>query len=577
MKKKIVSLVICMLMVVTALPVAALPFTTEKMSQYQTLIHSIRDTSHTYGTPPLPGEMSQSSSPWILLPHTKTVRMHPDATISTPNDLIIELLQQVDPSVYLSYLQNLTAFGPRNTGSSACRAAATYIYNQFESMGLSTRYDNWSSSGYSASNIEATLPGTDSGSDDIYIICGHYDSVSVSPGADDDGTGTVATILAASLMSQYTFNYTIRFVTFSGEEQGLLGSAQYASEAAANGDDIIGVLNADMIGYAVTHSDGDSLIVFEDTPSEWLYTYTVNVEAAYHSYIDLSLVHGGYTWGSDHNSFWDEGYSALFYFEYHETPYYHTSGDTIAHMNISYATKNTKLIIATLASLAGPGSLSNPPAAPTINGPTQGAVNQEYTYTVVTTDPDGDNVYYYVDWGDGTNSGWVGPYPSGMTVTIPHTWTTQGTYQVRTRAKDVNFATGDWSTPLTVTILVDQPPATPTVTGPARGRIGVSYLYKFVSTDPDGDMIYYRVDWGDNNTTAWLGPYESGAEASTRHQWSEKGTYIVRVKAKDASGIESNWGALQVIMPTDLSLDSSSSMQFNQESQIVPFMSLTNT
>ena len=576
MKKKILSLVICTLMIVTVLPVAALPFTTEQTSRYQNIIHSIGEKTHSYGTPPLPGEMPSSVYRGLPTPRTNTVRMHHDTTISRTNDVAVDLLEQIDPVVYLHYLENLTAFGPRETDTNACRLAATYIYNQFRGMGLSTRYDNWSYGGYSASNIEATLPGTDTSSDDIYIICGHYDSVSVSPGADDDGTGTVATIMAGLLMSQYTFNYTIRFVTFSGEEQGLLGSAQYAAECAANGDDIIGVLNTDMIGYAITHSEGDQLIVFENTPSEWLYTYTLNVEAAYHSYIDLVLTHGGSTWGSDHNSFWDEGYDALFYFEYHETPYYHSSGDTIAHMNISYATKNTKLIIATLAELAEPGVLSNQPATPTFNGPTQGTVNQEYIYTIVTTDPDGDNVFYYVDWGDGTNSGWIGPYTSGLTITISHTWTAQGTYQVRARAKDVFNAMSDWTAPYPVTILTDQPPSTPTVSGPARGRIGTSYLYTFISTDPDGDLLYYLVDWGDNTTSDWLGPYQSGALASASHAWTTKGTYIIRVKAKDIFALESPWGTLPVIEPADVS-DASSPTQFNQGSQEVSFRTLTNT
>ena len=64
------------------------------------------------------------------------------------------------------------------------------------------------------------------------------------------------------------------------------------------------------------------------------------------------LHHGGSTWGSDHYSFWDEGYDALFYFEYTETPYYHTSRDTIAHINATYAVKNMRLILATLAELS---------------------------------------------------------------------------------------------------------------------------------------------------------------------------------------------------------------------------------
>ena len=61
------------------------------------------------------------------------------------DDIVISILEQVDETIYLSYLENLTSFGPRITGSDACKAAADYIYNQFESMGLAVRYHNWTS------------------------------------------------------------------------------------------------------------------------------------------------------------------------------------------------------------------------------------------------------------------------------------------------------------------------------------------------------------------------------------------------------------------------------------------------
>ena len=86
-------------------------------------------------------------------------------------------------------------------------------------MGLETSFHNWSYNGYSARNVEAILPGTNESSDEIYIICAHYDSVPGSPGADDDGSGTVAVMASAYIMKDYSFEHTIRFVTFS--DQGL--------------------------------------------------------------------------------------------------------------------------------------------------------------------------------------------------------------------------------------------------------------------------------------------------------------------------------------------------------------------
>jgi len=69
-------------------------------------------------------------------------------------------------------------------------------------------------------------------------------------------------------------------------------------------------------------------------------------------------------------------------------------------------------------------------------------MGQEYSYTRSATDPDGDQVYYLWDWGDGNTSGWLGPYASGQAVTITHTWEKGGSYEIRARAKDINDLRG---------------------------------------------------------------------------------------------------------------------------------------
>lgn len=547
MIKKMLCLLFCMLVIVTVFPSSGFSLQASERNGLITKSVSTEEVLSVLHSPPIPGYMSTPSHSQLI---TKNVISNHNVMLSVTNDIIIQMIEEIDESLILGYLENLTSFGPRVTGSGACIAAAQFIYNQFQSMGLDVRYDSWNLGGHSSNNVEATLNGTDEDSNEIYIVCGHYDSVSSSPGADDDGSGTVATIIAAYLMSQCTFNHTIKFVTFSGEEQGLLGSESYAAEAAAQGWNIVGVLNADMISYAITENDGKNLIVFENTASEWLYTFTKNVNTEYSSYIGLTLQHGGSTWGSDHNSFWDYGYNALFYFEYTETPYYHSSGDTIEHMNASYAKKNARLIIATLAELAE-GPTSSPPDMPTITGPTNGVVNNEYTYTFVTTDPDGDDVYYFVDWGDGTNSGWIGPYTSGQLVTVTHNWTSPGEYEVRAKAKDVNDISSKWSDILIVTIIIDNPPDSPTITGTNSGKPGKNYLYEFSTTDPEGDNLYYYVDWGDGNIIDWFGPYLSGEKASNTHSWKEQGNYTIKVKAKDVYGLETDFATLIVTMPRE--------------------------
>jgi hypothetical protein len=190
-----------------------------------------------------------------------------------------------------------------------------------------------------------------------------------------------------------------------------------------------------------------------------------------------------------------------------------------------------------------------------------------YNYSVVTTEPEGEDVYYYIEWGDGTNTEWLGPFNSGTPTSAQKSWSVGATYTVRTKAKDINQVIGNWSEPLTVTILMNNPPNTPTISGLARGIVGINYLYKFITTEPDGDTVSYYIDWGDGNTSGWLGPYTSGLQVEIRHRWTQKGTYIIQVKAKDTYGAESSWGVLAVSVPTNMDTRSYSLEQLNQNSQ----------
>ena len=97
----------------------------------------------------------------------------------------------------------------------------------------------------------------------------------------------------------------------------------------------------------------------------------------------------------------------------------------------------------------------------------------------------------------------------------------------------------------------NQPPVTPAApTGPTSGFTGVSYSFSATTTDPEGDNISYMFDWGDGNFSSWLGPYPSGATATTSHAWASAGTYDVKVKAKDSNGAESGWSPAHSIVIT---------------------------
>ena len=171
-------------------------------------------------------------------------------------------------------------------------------------------------------------------------------------------------------------------------------------------------------------------------------------------------------------------------------------------------------------------------------GPTSGIPGTSYSYSTSAIDPDGDQVKYTFDWGDGTNST-TGLFDSGAIASAAHIWNSSGAFQVRAMATDSKGATSDWSSPLNVTI--NAPPQTPAIpAGQASGIPGTSYIYSTSATDPDGDQIAYTFDWGDgtNSTTALL---DSGAIANATHIWNIAGIYVVKAKATDSNGLDSEW------------------------------------
>jgi len=185
------------------------------------------------------------------------------------------------------------------------------------------------------------------------------------------------------------------------------------------------------------------------------------------------------------------------------------------------------------------------------SGPTSGVFTVEYSYTTRTMDIDGDQVYYWWNWGDGTNSGWLGPYESNESVNASHSWTDPGNYNIKVKAKDSAGAVSVWSDSLSIHIQSNSPPNKPhTPSGPTEGKIGIKYTYTTWTDDVEENQVYYKWDWDYGNYSEWLGPYNSNDGVTASHTWTERGRYDIRVKAKDEHGFESDWSdPLPIKMP----------------------------
>ncbi len=240
----------------------------------------------------------------------------------------------------------------RNKNEPGNDKAADYIEQKLEYYGLDVYNQSFSSSGR---NVYGVQLGTDY-PNQKYIICAHYDDMpsgSVAPGADDNASGTAAVLEAARIISGYISEYTIIYALWDEEEQGLVGSYYYATQAAAAGDSILGVINLDMIAWDSNSDYIADLHTRSVGTSLYLKDKMVEVNTLYNVGLDIHIKNPGSTY-SDHASFWSNNFGAILLIEDGTdfNAYYHTTNDLVTHFNQPYHLMMSKTALGTLATLA---------------------------------------------------------------------------------------------------------------------------------------------------------------------------------------------------------------------------------
>jgi hypothetical protein len=110
--------------------------------------------------------------------------------------------------------------------------------------------------------------------------------------------------------------------------------------------------------------------------------------------------------------------------------------------------------------------------------------------------------------------------------------------------------------------LLNDPPEILDINGPTSGKVGVEYEYCIMLTDTEQDDFYVFWDWGDGDTSGWLGPFEYVEELNESHTWDSEGKFTVKAKVKDIWGGESDWAELEITMPRNKVLNNNKFLHF---------------
>lgn len=277
-----------------------------------------------------------------------------------------------------------TTIRTRYTLATQISLSERYLHQAYRNLGLNPTYHEWRYGNYAGRNVVAELRGK-THPERVWILGGHFDSISESPyanspGADDNATGTAAVLLIAEILRNYEFEDTIRFVHFSGEEQGQWGSKHYVSDLAQARVEVMGFLNLDMIGY---DGNGDRRLELHtgmSTGSIGLGDVFAQNNIDYGQELAIEKKTTSASRFSDHSPFWDKGYPAVLVIEdFFDTaatgdrdrnPQYHRTGDQLSLVNLNYVARTTRVALASIAELANllgevdPNATATPTIAP---------------------------------------------------------------------------------------------------------------------------------------------------------------------------------------------------------------------
>jgi hypothetical protein len=273
--------------------------------------------------------------------------------------------------------------GERNTRNpKQLHDAADYLETTLRADGFTVHRHPYSVDDVTCDTLDADLAGTEAPRE-LVVVGAHYDSAEYAPGADDNASGSAAVLALAHTFKGHPLRRTVRFALFVNEEPPYfggetMGSAVYAREIRARGDDVVAMVSLESIGYfdfkagsqhypagvlgLLYPNRGDFVAFVGDLHSRALVRDAIRVfRATAHVASEggaLPAALPGVDW-SDHKAFRDVGYPAMMLTDTapFRNPNYHKFSDTletIDYSELARVTAGVEDLVKTLASRALP-------------------------------------------------------------------------------------------------------------------------------------------------------------------------------------------------------------------------------
>jgi Tol biopolymer transport system component len=282
----------------------------------------------------------------------RRLRADGERAFRTVADQVRRVVAEISVGRIYGYEKSLFEFDSKHITQPGNRKAIDYLTAVYKSFGYEPQqqwFDARTAGGQSVrtANVIATLRGAVN-PELVYVVGSHFDSVPLSPGADDNTSGTAALLEAARVLARNPLPATIVFVSFTGEEAGLLGSREFVRQAQASGMKVVGVLNNDMLGWTNDHRLDNTIRYSNDGIRDIQH-------AAAMQFSRLITYDTRYYQGTDAHSFYDaygDIVGGIGSYPVLGNPHYHQPHDLLEAENHQLIAEVSKTTTATLMLLA---------------------------------------------------------------------------------------------------------------------------------------------------------------------------------------------------------------------------------